>query len=78
MAYVGASENCRCYEFTAVYVRLYAHFAEQITDIALDMNFLDSICMELFFFFFNKYICMELELRHHKQLGLQWMIIGIP
>ena len=29
-------------------------------------------------FFFDKHICMELELRHHKQLGLQWMIIGIP
>lgn len=51
MAYVGGSENSRCYEFTAVYVRLYAHFAEQIIDVALDMNFLDSICMELFFFF---------------------------
>ena len=65
MAYVGGSENSRCYEFTAVYVRLYGHFAEQIIDVALDMNFLDSICMEL-------------ELKHHKQLGLQWMIIGIP
>ena len=29
------------------------------------MNFLDSICMEL-------------ELRHHKQLGLQWIILDIP
>ena len=76
MAYVGGSENSRCYEFTAVYVRLYGHFAEQIIDVALDMNFLDSICMELFFF--DKHICMELELRHHNLLGLQWMIIGIP
>ena len=49
MAYVGGSENSRCYEFTAVYVRLYGHFAEQIIDVALDMNFLDGICMELFF-----------------------------
>lgn len=51
MAYVGGSENSRCYEFTAVYVHLYAHFAEQIIDVALDMNFLDSICMELLFLF---------------------------
>ena len=45
MAYIDGSENSRCNEFTAVYVRLYAHFAEQIIDVALDTNFLDSICM---------------------------------
>ena len=76
MAYVGGSENSRCYEFTAVYVRLYGHFAEQIIDVALDMNFLDSICMELFFLIST--FVWNLNRRHHKQLGLQWMIIGIP